>query len=269
MRTILFLLMLLLARPLFAETLSFGIVPQQSATKLAAVWTPVLNYLSQKSGIELQFATAKDIPTFEKRLYAGEYDIAYMNPYHFVFFNKHQGYSAMVNQADKRIQGLILVRKDSPIQSLEELNGQQLAFPSPAAFAASVLPRGELAKLGIDIDPVYVSSHDSVYLNVAKGFFVAGGGIARTFNSTSAEARDALRVLWKTQEYTPHAIAAHPRVSLASRQKLTAALVAMGEDPQGAELLKALAISAFQTRVDADWDDVRDLNIRLLDGLVE
>ena len=62
-------------------TLSIGIVPQQNATKLARLWTPICNYLSQQTGHRFVFKTAKDIPTFEKRLAAGEYDIAYMNPY--------------------------------------------------------------------------------------------------------------------------------------------------------------------------------------------
>ncbi|MEO0444096.1 MAG: PhnD/SsuA/transferrin family substrate-binding protein, partial [Pseudomonadota bacterium] len=57
---------------------SFGIVPQQSAKKLAQAWTPVLQYLSTKTGIKLQFKTAKNIPEFEKRLADGDYDFSYM-----------------------------------------------------------------------------------------------------------------------------------------------------------------------------------------------
>ena len=58
-----------------ADHLTFGIVPQQSATKLASLWTPILSYLSTKSGVELSFATAPDIPTFEKRVLDGEYEL--------------------------------------------------------------------------------------------------------------------------------------------------------------------------------------------------
>ena len=59
-----------------AETLTFSVVPQQSASKLARLWSPILAYLSEQSGVKLQFTTAKDIPTFEKRLADGEYDFA-------------------------------------------------------------------------------------------------------------------------------------------------------------------------------------------------
>ncbi len=269
MKRLIFVFTLIFAIPLRAEALSFGIVPQQSSTKLAAIWTPVLEYLSKKTGLELTFATAKDIPTFEKRLLEGEYDLSYMNPYHFTFFNKQVGYRAMVHRAGKGIQGLVVVRKDSPIQSLEELQGQKLAFPSPAAFAASVLPRGEMRSAGIDIEPVYVSSHDSVYLNVEKGFFKAGGGIGRTLNNTAPEVKNQLRVLWQTKVYTPHAIASHSRVSLGVHQKVTDALVGMSRDPEGIALLKSMSVSGFVPAKDEDWDDVRALGITLLDDLVK
>ena len=70
-----------------AETLTFGVVPQQSASKLARLWTPILEQVSREVGVRIEFRTAKDIPTFEQRLASGEYDFAYMNPYHFTVFN--------------------------------------------------------------------------------------------------------------------------------------------------------------------------------------
>ena len=66
----------LLSMPIAAgaaqEAYRFGVVPQQSATKLARTWVPFLRLLQEKTGIELRFATAPDIPTFEKRLAQGE-----------------------------------------------------------------------------------------------------------------------------------------------------------------------------------------------------
>ncbi|MFT6388922.1 MAG: phosphonate transport system substrate-binding protein, partial [Cellvibrionaceae bacterium] len=57
---------------------SFGVVPQQSAERLAKLWGPVFAYVSKETGVKLQFKTAKNIPEFEKRLMAGDYDFAYM-----------------------------------------------------------------------------------------------------------------------------------------------------------------------------------------------
>ncbi|WP_420598223.1 phosphate/phosphite/phosphonate ABC transporter substrate-binding protein [Neptuniibacter sp.] len=252
-----------------AETISFGIVPQQSAKKLAKLWTPINAYLSEKSGLKIQFATAQDIPTFEKRVLAGEYDLSYMNPYHYTVFNKKPGYRAIIKQKDKRIKGIVVVPMDSKLNTLQELDGLTLSFPSPAAFAASVLPRAKMAKDGINITPKYVSSHDSVYLTVSRGLFPAGGGVIRTFNNTDTSVKEKLKILWTTPEYTPHAFAVHPRLKPETVNKLQLALLSMNTDPVGKALLQTINFKGMEAAEDEDWDDVRELNITLLDHLLQ
>lgn len=248
--------------------LSFGIVPQQSATELATYWGPILNFLGAKTGLTLRFATAKDIPTFERRLAAGEYDLAYMNPYHYTVFHRSPGYRVLAKEQDRMLKGILVVRKDAAVADIRQLDGATVAFPGPAAFAATILPQAELRKLGIAIAPKYVASHDSVYLAVARGFALAGGGIPRTFENLPAETRDQLRVLWSTAAYTPHAIAAHPRLPAETAARLQAAMVEMAADPQGAELLKAIGFKGLITARDGDYDDIRHIDVRLLEPLI-
>lgn len=247
-------------------TYSFGIVPQQSAKKLAKLWTPLLKYVSEQSGVTLRFKTAKNIPEFEKRLAEGEYDFSYMNPYHFTVFNKDPGYQAVAVRKDQPIVGILVTQKDQGVQSIEELEGKNLAFPSPAAFAASILPRAMLKNKGIEFEKKYVSSHDSVYLNVAKKRFASGGGVMRTLNNTTEQVRDSLTVLWKSPGYTPHAIAAHPRIDADIMAKVQQVLVDMANSPESNKLLKKLKIkNGLIKAVNSDWDDVRSLGIELLE----
>ncbi|HBC35158.1 MAG TPA: phosphate ABC transporter substrate-binding protein, partial [Marinobacter adhaerens] len=71
------LLVALLIWPLLVypqpEPLTFGIVPQQSSSRLAEQWTPLMSYLSEQLGRPVRFMTAPDIPTFEQRVLAGQY----------------------------------------------------------------------------------------------------------------------------------------------------------------------------------------------------
>jgi phosphonate transport system substrate-binding protein len=136
-----------------------------------------------------------------------------------------------------------------------------LAFPAPAAFAASVLPRAHLRAEGIDFEARYVSSHDSVYLAVARGLFPAGGGVERTFEATDPAVREQLRVLWTTPGYTPHAIAARPGIGGDVRERVSAALIAMAADEVGRAALEGLKVKGFEAAANSDWDDVRALNI--------
>lgn len=249
------------------EVLSFGIVPQQSASRLAKLWVPLLREVERRSGVGLWFHTAPDIPTFERRVAAGEYDFAYMNPYHYTVFADSPGYRAYAREQGKRIRGVVVVSKESPITEVAQLQGARLAFPAPAAFAASILPQASFEKMGIAIEQHYVGSHDSVYRAVAKGLFPAGGGVVRTFNTIEQEVRDKLRILWTTEGFTPHAFAAHPRVRPEVLERVAAALTGLGEDEAGRTLLQALNFNTLERAVDRDWDDVRALNIRLLTQL--
>lgn len=243
-----------------ANTYVFGIVPQQSGSKLARLWTPVLEYLEQQTGYHLRFATARNIPTFEKRLAQGKYDIAYMNPYHYVRFHEQTGYEAFAKAKDKRLKGILVVRKDSPFRTLEDLDDRELAFPAHA-FAASQVTRAEFEQEGIPITVRYVASHDSVYRNVASGHYPAGGGVLRTFRNTAPEFRDQLRVLWTSRDFTPHAFAAHPRVPRQVVERIQRAMLAMDRSPEGRALLASLRLKGIEGGQDAEWNDVRALQI--------
>ncbi|MEM7257478.1 MAG: phosphate/phosphite/phosphonate ABC transporter substrate-binding protein [Pseudomonadota bacterium] len=251
-----------------AKTLTFGVVPQQSAGKLARNWGPILRYVEEQTGVALRFATAPSIPEFERRMAQGEYDISYMNPYHYTVFHEAPGYQAFAKAKGKLIKGIVVVRKDSPIEDLTELDGTVMAFPAPAAFAASVLPRAHLSNENINIDPKYVSSHDSVYISVARGLYPAGGGIIRTLNSVDPAIRDQLRVLWTTKPYTSHALAAHPRVDQSSVAAVRDALVSLEQSEEGVALLKALSWKGVEPAENERWDDVRELGLDLLDMLI-
>jgi phosphonate transport system substrate-binding protein len=244
------------------RSLNFAVVPQQAPSKLLQSWAPLLHYLQDQTGYRFIFRTAPDIPTFEDRVRAGEYDFVYMNPYHFTVFNQGgDGYQAVARAKDKRIRGIIVVRKDSPAQSLQDLAGQELAFPAPAAFAASVLPRANLRMNAIPFTAKYVSSHDSVYQSVAKGLYPAGGGVVRTLKATDPAIREQLRILWTTPGYTPHAIAARPDLSAQIVARVREALLSMDAGEQGRAALKNLKITGLEAASNADWDDVRGLDI--------
>ena len=246
-------------------TLTFGIVPQQSASRLAEEWGPLLTELSRRSGVSLVFRTAPSIPVFEERLGKGAYDLAYMNPYHYVVFHKAAGYQAFAKEQDRRLKGILVVRKNSAYQKLADLAGKTVVFPAPAAFAASILPQAEFGRLKIAVDAKFVASHDSVYRAVASGLQEAGGGIQRTLEASPPEVRDALKVLSETPAYTPHAFAAHPRVPGEQVAKVLAAMVSMASDEVGQRLLLPLAFKGLVGSQDKEWNDIRALDIDLLE----
>jgi phosphonate transport system substrate-binding protein len=254
-----------LAQQAAQKPLEFGIVPQQSASRLAEDWGPVLAEISKRSGVALVFRTAPSIPGFEERLGKGDYDLAYMNPYHYVVFHTASGYRAFAREQDRKIKGILVVKKNSPYRKPADLAGKTVVFPAPAAFAASILPQAEFGRLKIPIEAKFVASHDSVYRAVASGLQEAGGGIQRTFEAAPVEVRDALRVLSETPAYTPHAFAAHSRVPPEVLAKVLAAMTSLSADEAGQRLLAPLAFKGIAAAQDKEWNDIRALDINLLE----
>ncbi len=242
-----------------ARVYTFGVVPQHKAADLAARWTPLLRHLSRKTGVRFEFRTARDISTFEQRLARGEFDVAYMNPFHYTVFHRQPGYRAFAREKSSGLRGVLVVRDDASYRRLEDLSGQTLAFPAPGAFAASLIPRAQLRAAGVRVNAKFVVSHDSVYYGVANGLFAAGGGIPDTLDKLAPAVRAKLRVLWTSPAYTPHAIAAHPRVPAEVLAALRDAMLVIGRDPQGMRLLDALGFEGLVTVTDEEYDPIRQL----------
>jgi phosphonate transport system substrate-binding protein len=245
------------------SVLSFGIPPQQSATELAKRWTPIMQYLSEKTGLPVQMKTAKDIAVYQHDVLAGVFDVAFINPSAYVAASKTAGYRVFAKEKGVKALCLIVVRNDSRITSLEQLQGQTMAFPSTTAVMATIIPLKHLADKKIAVKTNYVVSMDSVYRSVAKGLFPAGGGEGRTFGALDPEIKSQLHVLWEWDGLPSFPFFAHPRVAPATVAKLQQAMVEMGNDPQGQALLKAVNIKMLEKAEDREYDMVRKMNLPL------
>lgn len=245
------------------DALRFGVVPQGSPADVLRAWTPVADALTDALGRPVVAETERDIPTFEACVQAGVYDIVYMNPYHYVIFDELTGYRAVAHRANALLNGLIVVREDSGLHALTDLEGLEIAFPSPAAFAASILQRAELRAAGISFTPIYTRSHSSAYLAVARGVLPAGAGVDRTLAAFSQnnEAFEDFRFIHVTNGYTPHPIAVSPRLGPETTERVAAILTAL--DEMRPDALEPLSISGFQRPSAKAYDDVRALPLSI------
>lgn len=264
MRTIIFILIhSFFLSILYAKALVFGVVPQQGPMDMIKDWQPVITYLENVTGEKIVLKVERSIPEFEKVLYSGGYDIAYMNPYHYVVAHKCQGYEARIRD-EKNIVGILVTQKNSGLNDVASLKGKQFLFPAPDAFAATLLTKYELLKkYGIDVNKEkkyrYVNSHDSVYKGVARNIGDVGGGIERTFNNLEdKETKDALMILYKTKAYPSHPFAFHPSMPEKLKTKMTKAIVAIPEN-----FVNVLSMKHLRETDDAEFDSVRDIAVAL------
>ena len=244
-------------------TFNVGVVPQFEARKLADIWLPILDELERRTGYHFDMEGSARIPVFEKSFEAGEFDFAYMNPYHCLVAMETQGYVPLVKDGSRMLFGVLVVREDSPVTRVEELAGKTIAFPAPNALGASLLMRAELArKVGIEFEAVYAQTHTSSYLNVVLGEADAAGGVMSTLQKQEPEIRDQLRVVYETVRTPPHPIVAHPRVPEEAREAVRQALLDMAATPEGQAMLAKIPMHQAVPAEKAEFAALGEMGLR-------
>ncbi len=240
----------------------FGVVPQYGQRKLYRIWIPILAKLEKETGLKFELIGSAKIPDFEKRFLSGDFDFAYMNPYHVVSANNRQGYMPLVRDGVRKLQGILVVRKDSPIKAIQALSGKTVAYPSAYALGASLLLRAELKRhYNIITKPRYVKTHSSVYLHVVQKLAVAGGGVRSTLDHQKPEIRNRIRIIYETQALNPHPIVAHPRVPAEHMRRVQQSLIRISGQSSGDKLLKKVPMRFVTKASLMDYDSVRKLKL--------
>lgn len=233
---------------------TFAVVPQHAPITLARHWQPLLDELGQQVGIRFRFITAPTVTEFERRLLKGEYDYAYMNSAVFLEAKNLRGFRGLV-QRQKPLQGILVVRNDGP-RDISALSNKTIAFPGPRAFGATLLTRVDLKRAGINHNVAYLGTHESAYRAVARGQFVAAGGVTHSYKTLPESVRSSLRILHKTAKGPPHIIAADKDIPAMEAQRVSKALRAMKQHRRGQEALARL-----------HFKDLVRINMKPLHGL--
>lgn len=216
---------------------SFAITPQFAKQKLYAIWKPIIGELEKKTGLSFKLVTTLKINEFEKEYMAEKLDFAYVNPYLIVRGVKPGTYLPLVRD-NKPHHGIVVVRKDGPIKKIADLQGKTVAFPTPNAIGATLMTRSELERLyGVKVVPLYVKSHSSVYLHVAQGLTVAGGGVLKTLQEQDAAIQNLLSILHTTEVIPNLPVAANRRVPADVREKVRRAFLALATTDGGRAML--------------------------------
>lgn len=246
-----------------ADNYIVGVVPQFATQIISSTWEPLLEELAAKTGDTFELVIETDITQFEVAFERGDYDIAYMNPWHAVIAFETQGYVPIVKDGANSLKGILIVKADSEISEVSQLDNAEIAFPSPNALSASLLMRTELATLhGLTVTPLYVRTHPSVYLNVALGKSLAGGGVLRTLRAQPQSLQDQVKIIYETREVSPHPIVAHRSISAEARLKIANALLEIAAEPEGAALFAGIPMQQPTSAKLEEYLALRDWRLR-------
>jgi phosphonate transport system substrate-binding protein len=243
---------------LFGYTVA--IVPQFKSVVIEKNWAPVIAAISADSGIPLSIKYYKKFPDFENALSKGEIDFAYMNPYYSVMYKKE--YTPIIKDSSQKLNGILVVRKDSPYKTIKDLAGKRIAFPAPNAFGASLLIRAALGnKEKISYTTVYASSHSNTYRLVLTGDCDAGGGVNKTLAQEDDAVKSSLRIIYETISTNPHPFCANKKLDIRVVKKIQNSFLALTKTENGKAQLRAIEISLpVEADYEKDYKELENLN---------
>src|SRR4029453_9835643 len=211
---------------------TFNVLNQRSIALTAQYWNPILTHVSKKSGVPLELKLAKTAQEGNAIAEKHGYDFLYTNHF-FTAERDRLGYRVIARPAGAGIRSTIVVPEDSPIQTLQDLSGKDVAFVSPDAFAGYWLPMDALLRSKVRINVVFTGNQEasSAQLRVNK---VAAAGVNSSVMARYGR-REAVdyRALWTSEMYKDLCIMANPKVSADKVAAVKAALVGMAGDPDG------------------------------------
>ena len=221
------------------KTYRLAVVPQFTPLEMTRFWAPVVQALSQ-AGLPCELVVYPTIASFEPEFLKGQADIAYLNPYHMVMAKRAHRYEALLRDT-RPLQGLLLVKRDGPVKSIEQLKDHRIAFPAPNAFAASLYIRSILERqYRLRYEANYSGTHRNAVRQVLSGDAAAAGVVQTTFERERPEVQQAFQAIYTTPALSPHPIAVHPRVPQAVRKLLIETLQATARNLETKPLMAAI-----------------------------
>ena len=271
-RSLLLALLLLLAAPWShalepvdePAPLRIGVHPYLPELFIKQRFMPLVKYLSRLLERPVVLSVSPDYRSHIQRIAAGELDIAYMGPASYVKLVDEFGPFPLIARqlvlGEPVFNGVLIIRADANIGSVEELRGQTFAFGDPSSTMSHLLPRYVLLQAGIGLDDLgghdFVGNHQAVALAVLRGDFDAGAVKQEVFASYR---RRGLQLLALTPSISEHLFVATKAMPEAELEELQQLFFGLDDSGPGRKVLRSIkrSVTGMGPVTDADYDTLR------------
>lgn len=242
----------------------FGIHPLHNPKRLFDVYQPLVDYInSNLEGVSLKLEASRNYASYDKKLFSGYFDFSLPNPYQTVKSLEH-GYKVFGKMGDdENFRGIILVRKDSNIQRVEDLKGKVVSYPAPTALAATMMPQWYLYTHGIDINKdiknSYVGSQESSIMNVYLKKSAAASTWPppwRAFIKERPEVAKEVEIKWSTTFLPNNGLVVKIGTPQELIQKISKLFFELHHSKEGREILRPMELSHFEKADKSTYEPV-------------
>jgi len=269
-------------RPVSAEMLGTSrnpirmmFVPSGDAQVIVKGGQEVAELLQKETGLHFKTSVATSYAAVIEAMGAGKVDIGWLATFSYVLAkDKYDVELLLVVQrfGSPFYRGQIMVRADSGINSLKNLQGKRFAFVDPASTSGHLYPKTLLLSKGLDpktffSKTIFAGSHNAVVLSIYKGEVDGGAaydGSRAAVAKSYPDVFEKIKVLAYTKEIPNDTVSVRKELPEGLKVKLRNGLKKISDSPKGSKVLKRLYGISGLMDLDGLFDPVREAG-RLLD----
>lgn len=215
----------------------FSPVNQWDISKTAAYWNPIIQYVSDKSGIKLELKIGRTSADTTAYVLAKEVEFVFSN-HLFSPEREALGWKVFARRWTPPLHGQIAVPVDSPVKTLDELKGQEVVFAGPEAFIGYKITYAELLSRGIDIKVVFAGNQNAAFAQLFSGKAKAVGSNSALVDGYAAKEGKQFRSLWLSEGFHDLALMASSKVPEKDVKIVASTFIGMHRDPAGKAILQ-------------------------------
>jgi phosphonate transport system substrate-binding protein len=244
---------------------TLAVIPSAPPVELHKQWVPFVERLSRDTGQEFRLKMYEKMAEFERDIWSGAPDFIFSSPFQTVVAHKEHGYAPLV-RGGKNVAFGLFVRRDSPIRSIDDLNGKSISFVGNKNLCSIYIRHllGQNRNVS-SYTREYAGSTRNVIINVLLGKSDAGAVFMPELANESEDNRMQLRELLLTTGIAPHPLSAHPRIPRTLQETVKKTTLAMAASREGAELLNSLRLEApVVANYERDYRPLEAIDIKAL-----
>lgn len=236
------------------------------------------HYLSEKMGRPVTFVRRRSYREIMDLLETGGLDFAWICGYPFIQKRDPEFINLMTvpEYAGRPLyHSYIIVHKDSPYQTLEDLAGKVFAFSDPDSNSGFLYPQFLLAKNGDNPETFFrqtffTFNHAETVEAVAERF--ASGGAVDSYiwdyvNASRPDLADQTRIIQSSPAFGFPPLVSRKSVSPKVARKMKDIFLDMSRDPKGRSFLEGLKLNGFGDYPPDLFDSIGEMNNHLRKAL--
>ena len=258
------------------STITIGFTPAENAENVETNGEALATALEKYMGLKVKVYVASSYAAVVEALAHDQIDFAWLPPFSLIQAEKLCKavplFKAMRYGSDSYYGGII-VRKDSPVKTIADLKGKNIAWADVASTSGHIFPKAHMLNQGIDANnffkrELYAGGHDKVVIAVLSGQVEAGGtwvndstGKTGSWNKYFKDRSGEIRNLFVTKAIPNDTFATteafqkkHPKIV----KTIMSALEKMTKNPKDSLILdKLYGIEGISPAKMSDFDIVR------------